>query len=57
VQNGTDDKSYEIRFSTASIDRNSLAVGATVLVVATFEGSHYSAQSVAVTKRAGGEDR
>jgi hypothetical protein len=58
VQNSTDDKSYEIRFSPANTsNRNSLAVGTEVLVVATFEGSHYSAQSIAVTRGAGGEDR
>jgi hypothetical protein len=58
VQNSTDDKSYEIHFSPASTSyRNSLSVGTEVLVVATFEGSHYSAQSIAVTKGAGGEDR
>lgn len=57
VQNSTDDKNYEIRFSPANIDRSNLAVGTEVLVVATFESSHYSAQSVRVTRGSGGEDR
>ena len=58
VQNGTDDRNYEIHFSFANTaDRNSLAVGTEVLIVATFEGARYSAQTVKVTKGAGGEDR
>jgi hypothetical protein len=49
IENSSDDKNYEIRFSPARVDRNSLGVGMEVKVVATFEGSQYSAQSVAAT--------
>jgi len=49
IKNSSDDKNYEIRFSPARVDRNSLSVGMEVKVVATFEGSQYSAQSVAAT--------
>ena len=51
VQNSVDDKNYEIHFlpSTAA-DRASLSIGSEVRVVATFEGSRYSAQSVNVIR-------
>jgi hypothetical protein len=50
VQNSVDDKNYEIHFSPTSVpDRANLGIGITVRVVATFEGSRYTAQSVAIT--------
>ena len=52
VQNLSDDKNYEIRFtSTGTVDRASLNVGIEVRVVATFEGSRYTAQSVVIIKK------
>jgi hypothetical protein len=51
VQNSTDDKNYEIHFSTDAVaDRGNLGVGRDVLVRATFEGTRYAAQSVSVTR-------
>ncbi|MGC2695297.1 MAG: DUF5666 domain-containing protein [Candidatus Angelobacter sp.] len=50
VQNSNDDRNYEIHFSSARADRNSLGVGTEVRVVATFEGAQYTAQSINVTK-------
>jgi outer membrane biosynthesis protein TonB len=52
IQNSVDDKNYEIHFSPTSVqDRNNLGVGIDVRVVATFEGSRYTAQSVVITNR------
>ena len=49
VQNSVDDKNYEIHFSATSVpDRANLGIGVEVRVVATFEGSRYTAQSVAL---------
>lgn len=50
IQNTTDDKNYEIHFSPASVDRNTLGVGVEVRVVATFQGAQYAAQNVLVIK-------
>ena len=51
VQNTTDDKNYEIHFSPATAtERNRLGVGIQVLVVATFEGTQYTARSINVTR-------
>ncbi|MBZ5505057.1 MAG: DUF5666 domain-containing protein [Acidobacteriia bacterium] len=51
VQNSVDDKNYEIHFSpNTTADRASLVIGTEVRVVATFEGSRYSAQSVNVIR-------
>jgi hypothetical protein len=50
VQNSVDDKNYEIHFSATNVpDRANLGIGIEVRVVATFEGSRYTAQSVAIT--------
>jgi hypothetical protein len=50
IQNSVDDKNYEIHFSpTIVTDRANLGVGIDVRVVATFEGSRYTAQSVVIT--------
>ncbi|HEX4602984.1 MAG TPA: DUF5666 domain-containing protein [Candidatus Angelobacter sp.] len=58
VQNSVDDKNYEIHFFPNAIpDRNNLGIGTEVRVVATFEGSRYSAQSVNLMKAPGAEDR
>jgi hypothetical protein len=49
VQNSVDDKNYEIHFTPTSVpDRANLGIGIEVRVVATFEGSRYTAQSVAI---------
>jgi hypothetical protein len=54
VQSVTDDKNYEIHFSSGvTSDRDSLMVGSNVRIVATFEGARYTAQSVAITKAPG----
>jgi hypothetical protein len=51
VQNSGDDKNYEIHFSPSHTDvAQRLGVGTEVRVVATFEGSQYTAQSVDITK-------
>jgi hypothetical protein len=58
VQNSTDDKSYEIHFSPASVpERNNLGIGTNVMVVATFEGSRYTAKSVSIVKPRDEEDK
>ena len=54
VQSVTDDKNYEIHFTSGvTSDRDSLMVGSNVRIVATFEGARYTAQSVAITKAPG----
>lgn len=51
IQNSTDDKNYEIHFSPATtVDRSRLGVGIDVLVIATFEGTQYTARSINVTR-------
>jgi hypothetical protein len=51
VQNTTDDKNYEIHFSPpTTTERNRLGVGIEVLVVATFEGTQYTARSINITR-------
>jgi hypothetical protein len=51
VQNSGDDKNYEIHFSPSRTEAaQRLGVGTEVRVVATFEGSQYTAQSVNITK-------
>ena len=51
VQNSTDDKNYEIHFSSATTaERNRLSVGVDVLIMATFEGTQYTARSISVTR-------
>ena len=52
VQNVVDDKNYEIYFKpSAHADvKDQLAVGTEVRVVAVFEGTRYTAQSINVTK-------
>jgi hypothetical protein len=53
LQNSSDDKNYEIHFEPSRTDASRrLGVGTEVRIVATFEGSRYSAQSVTVTKSA-----
>ena len=51
VQNSGDDRNYEIHFSPAHTESaQRLGVGTEVRVVATFEGTQYTAQSVNITK-------
>ena len=51
VQNTTDDKNYEIHFSSATAaERNRLGVGTEVMVVATFEGTQYTARSINISR-------
>ena len=51
LQNSVDDKNYEIHFAPASTaERANLSIGTQVRIVATFEGSRYSAQSVNVIR-------
>jgi uncharacterized protein DUF5666 len=51
IQNSTDDKNYEIHFSPATAtERSRLGVGTEVMVVATFEGTQYTARSINVTR-------
>ncbi|HZS27226.1 MAG TPA: DUF5666 domain-containing protein [Candidatus Angelobacter sp.] len=53
LQNSSDDKNYEIHFEPSRTEATRrLGVGTEVRIVATFEGSRYSAQSVTVTKSA-----
>jgi hypothetical protein len=50
IQNSTDDKNYEIHLtSSTTAERNHLGVGVGVLVVATFEGTQYTARSINLT--------
>jgi hypothetical protein len=51
VQNSSDEKNYELHFSSLPPEeRNRLAVGTEVRAVATFDGSQYTAQSINVSK-------
>ena len=51
VQNSGDDRNYEIHFSPPHTEAaRRLGVGTEVRVVATFEGTQYTAQSVDITK-------
>jgi len=50
IQNSNDDKNYEIHLSSSTTaERNHLGVGVSVLVVATFEGTQYTARTINVT--------
>jgi Domain of unknown function (DUF5666) len=49
IQNSTDDKNYEIHISSSTTaEKNRLGVGVAVLVVATFQGTQYTARSINV---------
>ena len=53
VQNSTDNKNYEISFTPSSLtDRENLAIGAEVKIVAVFDGPRYTARAVTLTKAA-----
>ncbi|HLJ29572.1 MAG TPA: DUF5666 domain-containing protein [Candidatus Angelobacter sp.] len=53
LQNDLDQKNYEIRFDPSHTQaRGDLAVGSEVRVVAVFEGSRYTAQSITLNKAA-----
>ena len=52
LQNVLDDKNYEIHFDPGKVGevRDQLAVGAAVRIVATFEGTRYTAASINMTR-------
>lgn len=51
LQNSGDDKNYEIHFTPSSNpESRRLSVGSEVRIVATFEGSQYTAQSINITR-------
>jgi len=52
IQNVIDDKNYEVNFNPNQLKdvRDQLAVGTDVRIVAVFEGTRYTAQSIIVTK-------
>lgn len=53
LEDSLDHKNYEIHFDPAHLQaRESLGIGSEVRIVAVFEGSHYTAQSIAVTRTA-----
>ncbi len=58
LQDSLDQKTYEVHFDPAHVqDRNDLAVGSEVRIVAVFEGSRYTAQSITLTKSAEAVER
>lgn len=59
LENVLDQKKYEIHFDPAAHTdiRDKLAVGSDVRVVAIFEGSRYTAQSITLTKSAAAADK
>lgn len=53
LENSLDQRNYEIHFNAAQTEsRDSLAIGSEVRIVAVFEGTRYTAQSITVTKSA-----
>lgn len=53
VEDSIDHKNYEIHFDPAHLQaRDNLAIGSEVRIVAVFEGSRYTAQSITVTRTA-----
>lgn len=53
IQNSTDNKTYDIKFSPNTVaDAGNLTVGSEVKVIATFEGTQYTAQSVSPLQNA-----
>ena len=50
IQNSNDDKNYEIHFVPSRTEARNLGVGTEVRIIATFEGTQYTAQSINVTK-------
>lgn len=58
LQDSLDQKTYEVHFDPArNRSRHDLAVGTEVRVVAIFEGTHYNAQSITLTKSAEAADK
>lgn len=54
IRSPGDNKTYEIQFSPAQMDPGRrLGVGAEIQTVATFDGTHYTAQQITVVKMAG----
>ncbi len=53
IQNNTDGKTYDIHFNPSSVaDAGNLGVGSEVKIIATFEGTQYTAQSVSLVQSA-----
>src|SRR4029077_13385151 len=50
IQNSTDDRNYEIHFAPSRTEARNLGVDTEVRIIATFEGSKYTAQSINVTR-------
>jgi hypothetical protein len=57
LQDTLDQKIYEIHFDPSLAASRNLAVGAEARIVAIFEGSHYSAQSITLTRSAQGAEK
>jgi hypothetical protein len=53
VHNNLDNKTYDLHLSPAQASAGDLAVGAEVMVTATFETNQYSVQQITVTRAAG----
>ncbi|HET8668038.1 MAG TPA: DUF5666 domain-containing protein [Terriglobales bacterium] len=50
VQNGTDGRTYEIRFDPNSLNAQNLAIGSDVAITAEFDGSSYKARNITVNQ-------
>lgn len=58
MQDSLDQKNYEVHFDPARVEsRNDLAVGAEVRIVAIFEGTRYTAQSITLTRSSGDAEK
>ena len=58
VEDSLDHKNYEVHFDPAHLqERDNLAIGSEVRIVAVFEGSRYTAQSITVTRSAAAENQ
>lgn len=53
VHNNLDNKTYDLHFSPSQANSSQLAVGAEIMVTATFEVSQYAVQQITVTRPAG----
>jgi len=53
VHNNLDNKSYDLHLSPSQANSSQLAVGAEIMVTATFEASQYAVQQITVTRPAG----
>ncbi|HEY6968242.1 MAG TPA: DUF5666 domain-containing protein [Candidatus Angelobacter sp.] len=58
LENVLDQRNYEIHFNPARTDaRDNLSIGTEVRIVAIFEGTRYTAQSITVTRSAQAEEK